>query len=120
MKQEKGFIKYIVIVLVILAAVFLSQQSYSRGFGKELFSKASEGVYGYWAKGSNWVTDKMYSKVNEEVQKRGEIIKEEIASEKEKVSEDIGGKIKNYFSGIADSVIHPENNSCETSSKSSE
>jgi hypothetical protein len=53
------------------------------------------------------------------VQKRGEIIKNEIDSEKEKVSTNVGDKIKNYFSGIAESVIHPGNNSCETTQTSS-
>jgi len=119
MQKEKGSIKYIIIVVVILGAVFLSQQSYSREFGKNLLSKASATVSGYWAKGSNWATDSVYSKVNGEVQKRGEIIKNEIDSEKEKVSTNVGDKIKNYFSGIAESVIHPGNNSCETTQTSS-
>ena len=119
MQNQKKFIKYIIIVAIILSIVFLSQQSYSREFGKNLFFKASETISGYWTKGSNWVTDDVYPKVNEDVQKRGEIIKNEIDSEKEKVSTNIGDKIKNYFSGIAESVIHPGNNSCEATQTSS-
>ena len=120
MQQEKGFIQYIVIVAVILGAVFLSQQANIREIGKNLASKASGAVGGYWAKGSNWATNEVYSKVNKEVQKRGEIIKNEVSSEKEKISENILQKAGDYFSGIADSIVHPGNNTCETTQTSSE
>jgi len=119
MQQEKGFVKYIVIVVVLLGAVFLSQQPFAREFGKNLLSKVSGAVSGYWAKGSNWATDKVYSKVNEEVEKRGEIIKDEIKTEKEKISENILEKAGDYLTGIKDSIVNPGNNSCETTQTSS-
>jgi len=115
MQKEAGFIKYVVIIAVILIAVFLSQQAFFSGVGNDLTSKASGAISGYLAKGANWASNEVYSKVSGEVQKRGEIIKNEVNSEKEKVSENIGEKIKNYFSGIADSVVHPGNNSCQAS-----
>jgi len=115
MQQEKGFIKYIVIIGVIVAAVILSQQVYFGKIGKDLYSKASEAVLGYWAKGANWATDAAYTKVGEEVQKRGEIIKNEINSEKQKISESVVQKVGDYFSGIANSIVRPgNNNSCQT------
>ena len=120
MQQEKGFTKYIVIVAVLLGIVFLSQQSYAREFGKDLLSKASAAVSGYWAKGANWASDKVYSKVSEEVQKRGEIIKDEVNSEKEKISKNVLEKAGDYLSGIKDSIVNPEKTSCETTQVSSE
>lgn len=108
--EEKGFIKYIVIVVVILAIVFLSQQAYLRGIGKNAFLKASGAVGGYAAKGASWVTGNLYPKISGEVQKRGDAIKDEVIQEKQKVSENILEKAKNYFSGIAESVLHPGEN----------
>jgi len=114
--QEKGFIKYIVIIAVILIVVFFSQQAYFKGIGKNASSKGSGVVQDYLTKGSNWVKDSVYPKISGEVQKRGDIIKNEIQIEKQKVSESIGEKLKNYFSGVADSILHPgqNNNNCET------
>ena len=115
MNTESGFIKYIVIIVVILAVVFLSQQAYTRGAGKTLISNSTGKVKSYLSQGSNWVLSKVYPKISGEVQKRGDIIKNEVSQEKQKVSENIGTKIKNYFSGISDSILHPgENNSCPT------
>ena len=115
MHQEKGFIKYIVIIIVILAVVFLSQQVYSRAIGKTLISDATGQAKTYMAKGSDWVMSNIYPKISGEVQKRGDIIKTEVDQEKNKVSENIGTKISNYFSGVTDSVLHPgENNNCQS------
>ena len=107
MQQEKGFIKYIVIIIVILAVVFLSQQAYSRGVGKTLISAATNQVGSFLAKGSDWATATIFPKINGEVQKRGDMIKNEVTQEKNKVSENIGQKISNYVSGISNSILHP-------------
>ena len=116
MNKEKGIIKYIVIIIIILAAVVLSQLSYFSKMGKDLFSGASD-KYGasdsYWAKGANWVKDNIFSKISGEVQKRGDKVKEEFTGQKEKATETIGEKIKNYFNGIVDSVFHPGNDKTE-------
>lgn len=108
-KNNAGFIKYIVIIAVIMAAVFLSQQSYfGKSFGKSgqenILSQGLATVQSYAAKGSNWVSDKVFPSIGGEVQKRGDIIKEGVSKEKEKVSESVGEKIKNYFSGVVDSI----------------
>lgn len=110
MQQEKGFIKYIVIIAIILIVVFLSQQAYFRGIGKNIFLQGSGVAQDYLTKGSNWAKDNVYPKISGEVQKRGDIIKNEINTEKEKISETIGEKIKDYFSGVADSILHPGQN----------
>jgi hypothetical protein len=117
MKQE-GFIKYIVIIIVILIVAFLSQQSYFKGYGKSFSETASGTFMGYWAKGSDWVRANIYPKIGFEVEKRGEIITNEVNQQKEKISESVGEKIKNYFSGIVDSVFHPSSTSSSSSSSS--
>lgn len=105
--EQEGFIKYIVIIAVILLVAFLSHQAYSWGTGKTFISGATDQASVYLSKGSNWVTSQIYSKISGEVQKRGDIIKTEINQEKEKISENILEKTKNYFSGVANSVLHP-------------
>lgn len=102
-EMEKKNIFYIVGIAAILVIVFLSQQGYLAVIG----SAASGALSGYWAKGSGWATDKVYSTISDEVQKRGEIIGNEINSEKEKISENVLQKVGDYISGIADSVLHP-------------
>ena len=114
-KQEKGFIKYIVIIIFILAVAFLSQKIYSRGTEKIfVFDAVSQAAGAYIAKGTDWIASAIYPKISGEVQKRGDAIKTEINQEKNKISENIGEKIKNYFSGITDSILHPgDNNNCQ-------
>ena len=117
--MRKGIIKYIIIIAVILIVVFLSQQAYSRGIGKALISAAANQASAYMAEGSSWVMSNIYPKISGEVQNRGAIIQNEVNQEKQKVSENIGTKIENYFSGVANSVLHPgqttgQTNSCTT------
>jgi len=107
MFQDKGFIKYIVIIAVILIVIFLSQQAYFKGIGKNIFLQGSGVAQEYLSKGSDWAQNSVYPKISGEVQKRGDMIKNEINQEKEKISQTIGEKIKNYFSGVADSILHP-------------
>ena len=120
MQKGKVIIIYVVIIIVILAVVFFSQQPSLKEFGKNLFS-LSQGYNKtgeYMANGSNWVKDNILSKIGGEVQKRGDMAKEGITEQKEKISESVGEKIKNYFSGIVDSVFHPgENTTPAESSK---
>jgi len=52
---------------------------------------------------------------------RGDIIKNDINQEKNKISGSIRKKIENYFSGIANSIIHPgENNNCNCATQTSQ
>ena len=107
MEQQQGSIKYIVIIIVILLIAFFSQQAYSASTGKTLISDATGQASAYLAQGSNWAMSKIYPKVDGAVEKRGDMIKNEVTQEKQKVSENIGTKIENYFSGVANSVVHP-------------
>jgi len=118
MQKEKGFIKYGIIIVVIMALVVLSQQPFFKDLTKHKLSGAKSSLFdGYFAKGSDWVNSQVIPKVSGEVQKRGDMIKQEVQDEKEKISENIGTKIKNYFSGIVDSVVNPgkdTNINCES------
>jgi predicted PurR-regulated permease PerM len=105
--MEKKIIISLVGIIIVLGAVFFGRQAYTQGFGKNLVSDATSKAQAYLAKGSDWAMSTIYPKVSGEVAKRGDMIKNEVAQEQQKVSENIGTKIKNYFSGIADSVVHP-------------
>jgi hypothetical protein len=112
--QQQLSLKYFSIIIIILAIVFFSRQLYSEEAGRALISAATSKAAAYIAKGSNWAMSSIYPKISGEVQKRGDIIKTEVSKEKQKVSEDIGKKIGNYFSGVANSILHPgENNNCQ-------
>ena len=63
MEQEKGFIKYAVIIVVILTVVFLSQQAYTRAVGQSLISDATSQASSYLSKGTNIVTSKVLPKI---------------------------------------------------------
>jgi hypothetical protein len=108
--EIKGLIKYIIVIAIILVVVFLSQQAYSRGVGGNLISAAADQVGAYLSKGSGWVMSNIYPKISGEVQKRGDIIKTEVNQEKQKVAEDLGKKIQNYISGVANSLTGQANN----------
>jgi hypothetical protein len=111
--MEKKNILYIVGIVAVLGIVFVSQQGIFSDFGQA----AQAAISGYWAKGANWASDNAYQPLSDEVQKRGEIAGDEINSGKEKISENVLQKVGDYFSGIADSIVHPGNNSCEPEPK---
>ncbi len=98
MKNERGFIQYIVIIIIILVIVFLSQQPYFRGIGKNIYNQAEAQIGSYWSKANNWVRVNVYPRVSSEAQKRGEAIKEEVNKEKNAIAQNIWEKIKKYFS----------------------
>ena len=118
--MQKSFIFSILAIVLILVVVFLSQQVYSRVVGKTLVSAATNQASIYVAKGSNWVDANVISKIGGEAQKRGDIIKNEVTQEKNNVSQNIGQKISNYFSGVANSIVHPGNpQNCQPTQTSS-
>ena len=109
------FIKYILIIVAILGIVFLGQQAFVRGIGENVISRASAQIMTYVAKGSNWALSAVIPTFSGGVKDGKEAITNGIAREKEKISESVGEKITNYFSGITDSILHPgENNNCLT------
>ena len=118
--EQKGFIKYIVIIAVILLVAFFSQQAYYWGADKTIVSGSTDQANTYLANASAWVNSKIYPKVTGEVKKRGDIIKKEVSQEKQKISENIVTKIENYFAGVTNSVMHPGTpQNCQMSNSSS-
>ena len=114
--QESGFIKYFVILGVILAVVFLSQQVdlFGRHNTFTFVNSAVEKAKEYTAIGTGWFTDQLMPNIGEEAQRRGEMVAEgvveEVNKQKEKATESVTKKIQNYFSGIADAILHPRGN----------
>ncbi len=104
--MNKGFIKYIIIIAVILIAVFVSQSAYFKQWSQNAFKKAVQPA-GSLMKGASWPGGKIASQISGEVQKRGQIIQNEVSQEKKNVSENILQRTENYFSGIANSIFHP-------------
>jgi hypothetical protein len=105
--MQKSVIFSAIGIVTVLAIVFFSQQAYSKAVGKTLISAATDQASAYLAKGSNWVTANVISKIGGEVQSRGDAIKNEVTQEKNKVSENILQKVGNYFSGVGNSITHP-------------
>ena len=105
--MDKKIVFSIVAIIVIFVVIFWSQRVYSGEAGKTLVSDATSQAQTYLAKGSDWALSKIYPSISGEVAKRGDIIKNEVNQEKNKISENIGEKIKNYFSGVTESVLHP-------------
>lgn len=105
--MNKKIIFSIIAIIIILAIFYFSQKPWLWGNEKTFIHSAIDQGKAYAQEGSNWVMSKIYPKISEEAQKRGEMIKNEVNQEKQKVSENIGEKISDYFSGVADSVLHP-------------
>lgn len=114
--MEKRTIFYIVAIIIVLAVAFLSQQAYTRSMAKNMVSGASNQAQPYLAKGSEWVANNILSKLGGEVAKRGEAIQNNVEQQKNKISENILEKTKNYFAGIANSIVNP--GTCTTSQTS--
>lgn len=104
--MQQGFIKYIVIIIIILGIVFLSQQAYIRGFGKTLISAVADQGGAYLAKGSNWAAFAVLPKISGEVQSGGETITT-ATNQAKKIPENILTKVGNYFSGIEKAIVNP-------------
>lgn len=99
----RQIIYYLIIIAVILVAVVLSQQAFSRVNEVSFISDAVNQARAFFAKGAEWTKGTL----SEKVSGAGEVIQSEIENKKEKISENILEKAENYFSGIIDSVLHP-------------
>ncbi len=113
--MNKKVIFSILAIIIILGAVYFSQSKNNGGFMQNLVSGATDQAAAYLSKGAEWATSKIYSKIDSQVQERGESIQTGIDATKEKISETTDG-VKNYFSGIAESVVNPNantENSCQ-------
>jgi len=118
-QNKGGFLKYFIIILVILVALFLSQQAYLQEWGKTVVSNTQQKAGAYLSKGSNWAVDNVLPQVNDKVQSGGEVIQNGVDNSTQNISdakETITEKISNYFTGIKNSIINPgESQDCQTS-----
>ncbi len=106
--SKKKLIIYIGAIVVISAIVFLSQQDHFNNVeDKNLFSNVSAAIYDRWEDGINWVSNKAYPTLLEESQKRGEMAKDAIETQKEEISENVLEKVGDYISGIKNSIVNP-------------
>ncbi|OGZ70185.1 MAG: hypothetical protein A2904_02405 [Candidatus Staskawiczbacteria bacterium RIFCSPLOWO2_01_FULL_33_9] len=94
--NERGFVKNIVIIIMLLIVVFLSQQPYFNEVGKKLYSQGEVQVKMYW--------EGIYPRVSGEVEQKGAIIQQEINKQKDNISQNIWQNIKNYFGNIFSKV----------------
>ena len=100
-------IKYIVIIAVILAVVFFSQQMFFKSWGENTYTWVKGQTGDNMQKAGSYVTDTILPKISGEVEKRGEMVKEGVEQQSQNISESVGEKISNYFAGISDAVLHP-------------
>lgn len=96
--MKVSFIKYIVLIAVVLILVFMSQQPYFSGIGKNTYIKETiKQVNIYWNKTTDWLMTKVYPKAGREVAERGELAKREIEKQKKNILQNIWETIENYF-----------------------
>jgi hypothetical protein len=105
--MDKGFIKYTVIIAVILGIAFLSQKIYTWENAKTFLTEIPDQTGAYLKNAYKASKDTILPKIGGEVGKGKEAIADGIEQQKQKVSENISEKIKNYFSGIGESIVHP-------------
>ncbi|TSC94746.1 MAG: hypothetical protein CEN87_280 [Parcubacteria group bacterium Licking1014_1] len=105
--KERGFIKYIIAIVVVLAVVFFSQQPYFREYGKNLYNQVVIQGQFWWQAAYHYAQQNIFPKIGGEVEKRKEIIQGELEQEKNKISENIWKKIKKYFADIIFRILNP-------------
>ncbi len=106
-RKNSGFIKYLALIIIVLGVVFVSQQPYFKKYGENLVSEGASMGQSYIASGSAWLKDHLLESLSGEVEKRGEAAMDTVEETKENISDGAATKIKDYFSGIVDAVIHP-------------
>ena len=97
MEENRGVIRNVIMMGLVLMVAFLSQQAYFGHAGKEVYEKGAAQGQGYWAQFREWVSVKVYPKANEEVAKRGEPLKQELEKQKDIAAKTIWEKIKYFF-----------------------
>ena len=98
--NEKGFVKNIVIIVVLLIVVFLSQQPYFNKIGKDIYSQAEPQIKAYWSKTADWFKNNIYTRVSGEVENKSSVIQQEIEKQKNNIVQNTWEKIKDYFANI--------------------
>ncbi len=119
-QNSGGFLKYLIIILIILTVAFLSQQAYFQARGKTIISNAQNQAGAYLSKGYSWTANNIVPKVDglagqpQETQSGGEAVQNTINQSTQNSAQNISDEIKSipekisdYFSGIKDSIINP-------------
>lgn len=97
LKKREGVLKYFVAVAFVLAVAFLGQQSYFEKISKNLYSTISEKFGPTFAKTNDWLKASLYPKLGGEAAKRGESLKEEVKTQKDKAALSAWQKVKSYL-----------------------
>ena len=105
--MDKKIVFSIIMVVVVLAVIYLSQQAYTRAVGKTMILDATNKAGAYLSQGTNWAASKIYPKITGEVQAKGDMVNAAVGTAQKNVSENVAQKISNYFSGVANAVAHP-------------
>lgn len=105
--MEKRIIFSIGAIIIILGVVFLSQQAKSRVAGETFISDAANQGKAYLADGAKWASGNVVPKITGGVQAKGETIKTAAVQQQKNISQNLGQQISNYFSGVANSILHP-------------
>jgi|GEM_PF-3862752 len=104
-------IKNLIIIIAIIGIVFLSQQPKFAVLGQNAYTWVEKKADPYTSKINDVLEDKIYPVVGGEVDKRKEIINQEIntqiETQKEKISETLAEKIKNYLTNVVGSIFFP-------------
>lgn len=93
----KGVIKNGIIIIVILALAFISQQHFFDSYGKNTLSFAGQQASLYWHKVGEWFSATIYPRVQKEAAERGQPLKEEVEKQKDNAVKIIWENVKNYF-----------------------
>ena len=102
------FLKYILIIAIILIVAFFSQQVVSGGFAKTFVYDYASKAKATLSKGYNSIAQKTISKADEvggQVASGGEAIKQGVEEKKKDITENISTKVSNYFSGIGNALV---------------
>ena len=80
-----------------MAIVFLSQSPSFRPIAQNAYNQASKNLGPYADMGKQWFTANIYPRVSQEVASRGEVVKEEVTTQRNNTIQSIGETVKNYL-----------------------
>lgn len=90
----------LVIILIIIAIVVLSQQPFFALYGQQIYYKIKGVGELAWKKAYDAFQKYIMGKVSSEIDKRQEIIKDELKDQTKAVGQNIWERIKGYFVGM--------------------
>lgn len=90
-------IKNIIIILIILAVLFLSQQSY---FGNNIYKKIEGWGKALWQSCKDFWNRNISDRIASEIEKRQRIAEEELREGTNEIGQNIWEKTKDYFVGL--------------------